>query len=138
MPTAEEWKFAAAFDGTYPWGADWESLLKSAKPFGNYAGTELKADKNWPPQFKTIAGYSDGWKRTAPVGTYPANRFGLFDMSGNVAEWCSNGTQSTAIANGGSWCSRDPEDLQLTPGEELPSNTRTSRIGFRVIAVPDN
>ena len=138
LPTEEEWKAAAAYNGTYPWGNDWTSLVKSGEPPGNYAGVELRGDPGWPAQFKTIAGYSDGRQRTAPVGTYAANRFGLFDMDGNVSEWCSTGTASVNnVACGGSWCSREPEELEATAREELPLNTRNSRIGFRVIAAPE-
>ena len=140
LPTEAEWESAAAYQGTYPWGNDWAAIFSAPKPFGNYAGTELREDKRWPRQFKTIANYSDRWQRTSPAGTFAANRYGLFDMDGNVSEWCSAGSAESAfmVIRGGSWCSREPEELELTSREELPINTRSSRIGFRVIAAPQN
>jgi hypothetical protein len=139
LPTVEEWRIAAAYQGIYPWGNDWPGPLSEGKRIGNYAGSEAKG-QDWPGDFTIIAPtYNDGFPRTAPAGSFAANRYGLFDMDGNVSEWCSTNADDNAsiVACGGSWCSGKAEELELKH-EENPSNERASYIGFRVIAAPSN
>ena len=84
LPTDAEWSQAVG-PAKYPWGVD------SPPPSGagNYAGEEAK-DADWPDNFPVIQGYNDGFARTSPVGSFKANSFGLFDMGGNLREWCDD------------------------------------------------
>jgi formylglycine-generating enzyme required for sulfatase activity len=119
LPTDAEWSLAAGLEeetsGTpaekgaasllrYVWGPSWPPPAKT----GNFAGEEAPVDKTEPDLF--IAGYNDGYPRLAPVGKFNANRFGLYDLAGNVLEYCDDWVDSShrgRVARGGSWMSGD-------------------------------
>lgn len=78
LPTETEWEYAARGNKktTYFWGDD---------------GTQLsKMVNSWEGEFPLNNTLEDGFERTAPVKSYPANDFGLFDMAGNVWEFTSD------------------------------------------------
>ena len=133
LPTDHEWSCAVGIgdredaekspaekDGkladVFPWGATWPP----PKDAGNYDST-LKVDSHH---------YS------SPVGSFPANRHGLYDMGGNVWEWCEDeyrtGSQ-TRVLRGASWYDAARDDLLSSSRYCLRPLSRVSTYGFRCV-----
>ena len=146
LPTEAEWEYAcrAGRETLYYNGDDPERLAQ----IGNVADARAKAKfANWP----TITA-DDGYVFTVPVGQYQPNGFGLFDMTGNVWEWCLDyyheayykesppsdprgpGEATLRVHRGGGWYSIGWFCRSAFRNRDSPDD-RYNRLGFRVARV---
>jgi formylglycine-generating enzyme required for sulfatase activity len=153
LPSDREWTRACG-ESEYPWGNTYPPKAGD----GNYLGSEgivgaLAAISVELPQ----SGFQDGVVRTSVVGAFNENRFGIHDMGGNVAEWCSTwyhtklndedaktafpelkddaGGQSYRIIRGSSWGGFVREALRSSFRHSQVPATRDCRLGFRCVLV---
>jgi len=127
LPTEAEWEYAASGGGRHE----------------RYSGGSAAAQLGW------FGGNAAG--RIHPVGQKKPNALGLYDMSGNVAEWVSDlkdeyqataqqapqgpDTGSNRVVRGGSWLS-PARDVRTSARSELTPSVKTNSIGFRLVLMP--
>ena len=139
LPSESEWEYSARAGTTtaFPWG------LTASHDHANYGTDECCGG---------LASGRDQWVNTAPVGSFPANRFGLADTHGNVWEWAddcwhgnytgaplssvswqsaSSGACSQRVLRGGSW-GNVPRNLRSALRDWLAPDDRNDFIGFRL------
>jgi formylglycine-generating enzyme required for sulfatase activity len=146
LPSEAEWEYACR-GGTatrYWFGDDPEGLAQ----VDNVADTAKEEWAHW----KAISA-QDGYVFTAPVGMYRPNPFGLYDIHGNVLEWCSDwyasdyygkfppddpggpGSGAYRVLRGGSW-SNVPGLARSARRGWLTPVTRGPKCGFRLARTP--
>ena len=140
LPTDAEWSQAVGLpaesgatpedkdrkiENVYPWGAGYPP----PKGSGNYSGE----GDGWSG---TINGYTDGAKFTAKVGSYTVNRLGIYDLGGNVWEWCSdwyNAEREARAIRGASFNQGARGRLVSSYRAPKPPGVREFNLGFRCV-----
>jgi hypothetical protein len=134
LPTDAEWSVAVGLGkevgdtpkeknrgikDVYPWGKEWPPPVGAE----NY-------DKNLKV---------DNFEYTSPVGSFAANKLGLHDMGGNVAEWCEEwydpAEKAHRVLRGASWDDYGPDNLLSSYRDDITSGRRVFIIGFRCVLV---
>lgn len=141
LPTSEEWSHAAGLRSRDPVSDAFEEAMRAGDPQGlaNLGGVELR-DLNSNrslPELKR----RDPFARTAPVGSFPPNVFGLYDMAGNLAELTDTEAPSKPEApgahyyylRGGAWITNIPEYTRLEHRKEIRFNQAYPSTGFRIV-----
>jgi formylglycine-generating enzyme required for sulfatase activity len=147
LPTDEEWSAAVGLENEvgrtpeeksgkitlYPWDIPQKRDKRWPPPSeaGNYTGEEAR-----PSGRTVIEGYYDGYTSTSPVGSFVANQFGLYDMGGNVWQWCEdryNPQAPNRVLRGASWDSYIPGTLLASYRGNDPPDERSDDIGFRCV-----
>ncbi len=137
LPTDQEWSEAAGLpneEGTTPEERDGKT--RDQFPWG----------KTWPPprgtgNYGVIEGSSsDGFAITAPVGSFAANSLGIYDLGGNVWEWCSDLYKPGSrwgVLRGGSWGTKSRGELLTSYRNVVDRGERDVIYGFRCVLVAE-
>lgn len=140
LPSEAEWEYGCRAGTTTPFCFGETITTDIANYNGNYYGNGPKGEYR---------------KRTTDVGSFPPNAFGLYDMHGNVWEWCtdywhhsyegaptdgsawlSNDDSSDRLFRGGSWVSGPGFCRSAVRRYYLPAS-RIYHLGFRVVCAPE-
>lgn len=112
---------------TLPTEAEWEYAARKNCENSKYAGSDIPED---------VASYIDNTEdKPMTIGKHEPNAMELYDMSGNVSEWCEDGDESKKIIRGGSFMS-SKEEITVTYADAASIETRSKTIGFRLVLKP--
>jgi hypothetical protein len=119
---------------TFPWGTQWPP----PEGVGNFCDERAKAE-HVRDDTGYLDGYADGYAMLAPVGSFPANAVGLFDLAGNVSEWCEDfagKARSDRVCRSSAWLSAIQTHLLSSKRHNHPPSHASFSIGFRVVLAP--
>ena len=141
LPTEAEWEYAAREGGKAVLFGNGKNILDPAE-------ANFDASAEYKKPYSVVGEYRG---KTTPVGSFRPNALGLYDMAGNVEEWCSDwkGTYpseaqtnpqgpssgSYRVLRGGSWDSL-PQNCRVANRNSLSPDNRNSDIGFRLSRTP--
>jgi formylglycine-generating enzyme required for sulfatase activity len=135
LPSEAEWEYACRAGTTTPFHFG-ESITTD---LANYSGMDYK-DSQWS------GSYGKGPKgiqrqQTTPVGTFPPNAFGLYDVHGNAWEWCQDTWHSNyngAPNDGSAWIDKNDNNSHSLRGGSWINRPRFCRSAYRYHNLRDN
>jgi sulfatase modifying factor 1 len=132
LPTKDEWEYAArggARSIRFPWGNtinhNYANYRANGSPYSY--DTSSYTIYTYHPSYD-----SGGYPYTSPVGSFGANGYGLYDMAGNLWEWCNTTSGSYRSIRGGSW-HRNATTLLCSYADWDYPNAETDYLGFRAV-----
>jgi len=156
LPTDLEWSLLAdtvedpeasparreqQIEKVFPWGSAWPppQLPLKVGNFADSAATQMPGISS----DRIIVGYDDGFKATAPVGSFAPNRYGIHDLAGNVNEWVSDDYSTISVTRygvlrGGAWNTYLKANLYTGYRNPQPKDFRGEEFrdilsGFRIV-----
>lgn len=126
LPTLDEWEYACRAGSVSAYNTG-DSLSIQQANFNNYLDSRLN--------------------KTAPVGSYTPNAWGLYDMHGNVAEWCIQNynfnwegsgqkVETTCFYKGGSW-GGSVTNCRSAYTTYMGNTSNSNGVGFRIVKLDD-
>jgi formylglycine-generating enzyme required for sulfatase activity len=141
LPTEAEWEYAAREGGKYVRFGNGKNTIDPAE-------INFDASASYKKPYSVVGEYRG---KTVPVNSFAPNALGIYNMSGNVWEWCSDfggsysstsqqnptgpTTGSIRVIRGGSW-SYNPQNCRATNRNHNTPATRLKNLGFRVVCSP--
>jgi formylglycine-generating enzyme required for sulfatase activity len=133
LPTEAEWEYSCRGGASSQQYCAFDFYF--AQPTNDLSSEQANFDGNHPAGNAPKGKYLE---RTTKVGSYKPNRLGLYDMHGNVWEWCEDHFEtggSARVVRGGSWRARAVSCRASNRGRGVPAD-RDGLVGFRLAAVP--
>ena len=133
LPTDEEWSMAVGLGKERGVTPEERNFKASGYPWGNKVWPPVKGAGNYGPKLAV-----DDFPKTSPVGSFGANALGIFDLGGNVWEWCATKFTEKGeerVMRGGAWNVESESGLRSSSRSGELSHARFSSLGFRCILV---
>jgi formylglycine-generating enzyme required for sulfatase activity len=152
-PESKSWSCAPALENHPAWGINWAGAVLICRTLGGRLPWEHEwvsfASNNDPtrtypwgndPPTKSLANFGEHFGGTSPVGSFPASEIGLYDLAGNLSEWCQDGHELAGghkalferVAKGGAW-SKDEHYLEIATRRGKWERLGTTTIGLRPV-----